>query len=317
MTGQIEVYEYHAHAWSQIFIAGTGWLTFDGLPPGEIVSQTTPVGIGRFRDPFGDQWRIMPPEMTQEALEFVQKELIKDAAQREADRLMQLEAMKQHKKALAESQKKEIVKKDIKTVTQKPRKVKPTGIKERLQKFTRICKEKLKNAVRCLLSAPGARNAIVVVVIALVILLICFRRILHFLGLLISRHRSLQLLEQARLIQENDPAQSILCSYRALRLFLILARMERRKNMELLAYASAIRQTYLELLRKKYPEDDGASHTAKSEQLEQDLRLVFNHYYAVEYGKCPCSPADAADCAKAVTSIHATLKELLPYSLLP
>ena len=221
-------------------------------------------------------------------------------------------------KKTAETKKKEIAKKDVKTVTKKPtREVKPTGIKERLQKFTRICKEKLKNAVRCLLSAPGARNAIVIVVIALVILLICFRRILHFLGLLISRHRSLQLLEQASLIQENDPAQSILCSYRALRLFLILARMERRKNMELLAYASAIRQTYLELLRKKYPEDDGASHTAKSEQLEQDLRLVFNHYYAVEYGKCPCSPADAADCAKAVTSIHATLKELLPYSLLP
>ena len=42
LNGTFEVYEYHAHAWTQLFIDGKGWLTFDATPPGEITSRTTP-----------------------------------------------------------------------------------------------------------------------------------------------------------------------------------------------------------------------------------------------------------------------------------
>lgn len=63
MTKQFEVYEYHAHAWTQIFIEGKGWLTFDPTPPGEIISRTTPLGIGSLKDPFGDEWQVKPPEL--------------------------------------------------------------------------------------------------------------------------------------------------------------------------------------------------------------------------------------------------------------
>ena len=59
-----EVYERHAHAWTQIFVPEYGWLTVDATPPGAVQSRTTPLGIGQLRDPFGDEWRVTPPELT-------------------------------------------------------------------------------------------------------------------------------------------------------------------------------------------------------------------------------------------------------------
>jgi hypothetical protein len=67
LNGYFEVHEYHAHAWTQIFIKDKGWLTFDATPPGQVVSRTTPLGLGSLRDPFGDEWRVTPPEMTEAA----------------------------------------------------------------------------------------------------------------------------------------------------------------------------------------------------------------------------------------------------------
>ncbi len=64
LTGLFEVYERHAHAWTQIFIEGKGWLTFDATPPSAVTSKTTPSEIGLFMDPFGDDWRVRPPELS-------------------------------------------------------------------------------------------------------------------------------------------------------------------------------------------------------------------------------------------------------------
>jgi transglutaminase-like putative cysteine protease len=57
-----EVREYHAHAWTQVFIPGEGWLTLDATPPGEVPSRTTPTAFSRMHDPFGEDWRVPPPE---------------------------------------------------------------------------------------------------------------------------------------------------------------------------------------------------------------------------------------------------------------
>ncbi|OGV52047.1 MAG: hypothetical protein A2017_03595 [Lentisphaerae bacterium GWF2_44_16] len=74
LNGLFEVHEYHAHAWTQIFIEGKGWLTFDAVPPGQIISRTTPLGIGKLHDPFGDEWRVTPPEMTSSTQDFIKPE---------------------------------------------------------------------------------------------------------------------------------------------------------------------------------------------------------------------------------------------------
>jgi len=78
-----EVHAYHAHAWTQIFIPGMGWLTIDATPPGSIESRTTPFGIGSMRDPFGESWRVTPPEITSETISYIRN---KHYEKLEADR---------------------------------------------------------------------------------------------------------------------------------------------------------------------------------------------------------------------------------------
>ncbi|MDD3118971.1 MAG: transglutaminase-like domain-containing protein [Victivallales bacterium] len=63
LTRMFEVYEYHAHAWTQIFIERYGWLTFDATPPGALVSVATPQVLGHWDDPFGREWQVRPPEL--------------------------------------------------------------------------------------------------------------------------------------------------------------------------------------------------------------------------------------------------------------
>ena len=59
-----EVYEYHAHAWAQIFVEPYGWLTYDGVPPGELRLHDGPNIINAFLDPFGETWGDRPPELS-------------------------------------------------------------------------------------------------------------------------------------------------------------------------------------------------------------------------------------------------------------
>ena len=84
LTNYFEVREFHAHAWTQIFINGIGWLTFDATPPGEIVSRTTPIGLGSLHDPFGDEWRVNPPEMTQATRKAIADKLEENEARKNA-----------------------------------------------------------------------------------------------------------------------------------------------------------------------------------------------------------------------------------------
>ncbi|MBP5640546.1 MAG: transglutaminase domain-containing protein [Victivallales bacterium] len=64
LTNYFEVFEYHAHAWTQIFAEPYGWLTFDGVAPGNLNIQNTPAMLTSLIDPFGDEWKAHPPELT-------------------------------------------------------------------------------------------------------------------------------------------------------------------------------------------------------------------------------------------------------------
>ena len=316
LTRQIEVYEYHAHAWTQIFIANTGWLTFDAVPPGEIISETTPAGIGRFRDPFGEEWRVTPPELTGHTLQYVQKKFQEEAAQREADRLKWEELRQRQKKTQLDAAKKPVRNKNLKKKTVKAGQVKPSGTKDRIREFIERHKAKIREKFLRHLAVPEVRNALLVSLTGGIVILLAFRRTLNLLKHLFYRSRSKRMMNRARHIRERDPARSILCLYRAVRLLLILAGMERKKNAELISYAAEVRRNYSALLWKRQAADPSVC-AEKGEVLERDLRLIFDLFYALEYGSCPCSAADAAKCARAAAEIHAALKELLPNSLLP
>ncbi len=70
LTKIFEIHEYHAHAWTQIFFEQYGWLTLDATPPGYIVSRTTPFAIGQLHDPFGNEWKVRPPELAMKVQEM-------------------------------------------------------------------------------------------------------------------------------------------------------------------------------------------------------------------------------------------------------
>ena len=64
LTNTFEVYQYHAHAWTHIFIEPYGWLTFDGVAPSNLNLQNTPALLTELMDPFGKEWNARPPELT-------------------------------------------------------------------------------------------------------------------------------------------------------------------------------------------------------------------------------------------------------------
>jgi hypothetical protein len=64
LSNSFDVYEYHAHAWTQIFIEPYGWLTFDGVAPGNLRLEAGPSFLRRLMDPFGEEWNARPPELS-------------------------------------------------------------------------------------------------------------------------------------------------------------------------------------------------------------------------------------------------------------
>ncbi len=63
LANTFEVYEYHAHAWTQIYTRRDGWLTFDGVAPGELNIESKPGLLANLLDPFGEEWEARPPEL--------------------------------------------------------------------------------------------------------------------------------------------------------------------------------------------------------------------------------------------------------------
>ncbi|MBQ9366936.1 MAG: transglutaminase domain-containing protein [Victivallales bacterium] len=64
MANFFEVYEYHAHAWAQIFVPPFGWMTYDGVPPADSNLSGKQNIITSMLDPFGDKWNATPPELS-------------------------------------------------------------------------------------------------------------------------------------------------------------------------------------------------------------------------------------------------------------
>lgn len=64
LANHFEVYEYHAHAWAHIFIEPYGWLTYDGVPPGEMNMGNNTSILSSVLDPFDEKWSDSPPELS-------------------------------------------------------------------------------------------------------------------------------------------------------------------------------------------------------------------------------------------------------------
>jgi transglutaminase-like putative cysteine protease len=86
LSGMFEVKEYHAHAWTQVFIPELGWVTMDATPPGALPTQsrTTPFLVGKLRDPFSEEWRVKTPELSQDAQTYLQRQVAEQSERRQS-----------------------------------------------------------------------------------------------------------------------------------------------------------------------------------------------------------------------------------------
>ena len=258
LTNAFDVYEYHAHAWTQIFFDDKGWLTFDATPPQNIISRTTPLGIGMLRDPFGDEWKISPPELTQATVNYL-KQVILETEKEKKEEFSKVDEL------IAAALNKEEVK-GKNAVKKKPEQAKKKP--ENWIGKTNALLKKINNAIGDSIASVRTyltENWKISLPLAIVVL-----SLLITLKMVIVQIRQRNLLKRALqyLSQASDPntdnAHRIRCMYYCARLLLKRANLPRVKNQELLAYAESLKNT--------------------DPELSQDTLFLFAQFYMVEYG---------------------------------
>ena len=315
LTKQFEVYEYHAHAWSQIYIANVGWLTFDAVPPGEVISETSPAGLGLLRDPFGEEWKITPPELTSTTLGYIRSTLLKEALQQRSEELNNtVRKMLENDKNLKNEGKKQKAKAKVKAKnTKNTVQNRQTNVRERLKNFFRYY---LGRNAEKLFAVFNSRKAPYTGMAFLIFAGSCFflcKNLFHLFRLLMIRRKFNFLIRSAAKEKENAPEKSILCLYRALRLLLFLAGMERKNNQELLAYAGETGKMFTEAWKKKWTSPDEKEWEKimeKGKEFSGDIYSIFSAFYSLEYGNSPVTARDAVFLYAKAENIYTLLREL-------
>ena len=293
LTRQFEVYEYHAHAWTQIYIEKMGWLTFDAVPPSEIPSQTTPVGIGQFRDPFGDEWKVNPPELTANALKYCKKIFDQDMAERKAR-----EALRAQQKNAKKKAEKPVVPAGKKVKIQKTAKKTDSSSAEKVQQLPDTLRaritpsvKRIKSFARCLILTVQGRIAIAASLVGIILLFIFSRRLLCGAKKVFDNLRMWHCL--SHLYDDGlSPEEKIRLIYRALRLLLQSAGMRRNHNQELLDYARDCGKLFKSRYLAKHPASPDA--VQKEQLFSANIHRIFSSYYAVEYGRQSISSQELA-----------------------
>jgi hypothetical protein len=251
LSGYFEVHEYHAHAWTQIYIPNMGWLTFDATPPGAVSSRTTPFGFGSFRDPFGDKWRIMPPELTEHTLKFVKKGFIANLTIGDSESQYTMA----EKTLMDVSMTPEIVEKKLNEFMNKifPE-MKGEGmdkisiwykqIKEQLTQIMTKFIEALRRTAEFIINNLVLSLVAIAIIIALSIEAKILRRLFKRRLILKKCHNYYR---EAEHHAQQDPAKTIELCYLITRQLLILAGMPRCNNDELLTYGRSLNKIHSKL----------------------------------------------------------------------
>lgn len=266
LTGYFEVHEYHAHAWTQIYIEKMGWITFDATPPGEIVSDTTPFAIGSLRDPFGDSWRVMPPELTKQTLATIRKGFFEHLEQTDSNLNIAEKALVET--AMAPEKVQEKLRNMLNVAM-------PNVKGEGFEKFKTLYDD-IKSSFEKMINKAGdkiywfyiwSKRHWALVFPLLMIIIALFMEI-KILEKYFYRRRLLRncrdWFRQAMDSAETDPVETVRLCYLTVRELLVLAEYPRQHNAELFEY--------------------GASLNNYDLQLAKDVVVVFFIYSRYEYG---------------------------------
>ncbi len=278
LTGYFEVHEYHAHAWTQIYIEKMGWITFDATPPGEIVSNTTPFAIGSLRDPFGDSWRIMPPELTRQTLSTIRKGFFEHLDQTDDANLTIAE------KALVETAMapEKIQEKLRNMLNSAMPNVKGEGfekfktiyenIKESFEKMLDNAKDKIFRIYLWSKKNWAVAFPLLMVILALLLEIKILEKYFYRRKLLRNCRDWFRSAEDSAAV---NPVETVRLCYLTVRELLVLAEYPRQNNAELFEY--------------------GASLNNHDLQLAKDVVVVFFIYSRYEYGTEKVSQEDCKE----------------------
>ena len=284
LTRQFEVHEYHAHAWTQIYIEKIGWLTFDATPPQHVRSETRPAGFGTMRDPFGDEWRITPPEMTEHTLEHIRSDIIREARKSEDVSALENALIKT---AVAQEEIQKNIKKTYVQAKKHLDRKNREGFLFRLEKQLSMLHGKITELLLKI------RHSWIVILMFLIIILtsgsIC-RRAAKIASNHWKRKKMEQFIAGAEQEKQSNPVQAVRSVYFALRLALELAGLNRRRNMELLDYANSL---------------EGKDHELAARTAE-----VFLLFYKVEYGSIRPDAKNAENALELLAEIQKRLDML-------
>ena len=283
LTGLFEVREYHAHAWTQIYIEGKGWLTFDATPPSSIVSNTTPTEIGFFMDPFGDEWRVSPPELTPQAQSFYKPPPPKTTGPLVISRKFEpVETPVAAKILLSIPADKEELKN---TIAELKKRITPTVLSGdstlkkmyakatiNLQAMYKSAFASLKRLARMLIGPVGAALLLAsVVVIAMRRAIMAVRARFNWFR---RMRRCISRLRMAERIVESNHAECVRACYRAIRELLELKGLSpSSENMELFAYCEEL--------------------NGRDIRLGVPAQSIFFIYSKLKYGELPVSLSES------------------------
>ena len=312
LTKLFEVHEYHAHAWSQIYIDQVGWLTFDAVPPGNIISDTLPAGLGLLRDPFGQDWKVTPPELADTTLGFVKNSLMKEALKFKSEQIQETVSKIIKNDDALKSRK--AIKNSRKAKAAKKKKVPASGTLQRMKSFFLFFTGKSGEKFLTLLSTTKGRTFLIVLCIFLGALFFFFRDILAWGRLVFYRYKFGKILTRTADTGYGSAEKDLLFLYRALRLLLQLSGMARRNNQELLAYGRDTEKYYFEAWEKKNAPsgDSSALFREKSVLFSAHIRHVFTGFYLLEYGQESFSSDDIKQYRKEITEVFFLLRALYP-----
>ena len=294
-----EVYEYHAHAWAQVYFEGSGWLTFDATPPGQIVSRTTPYGFGSLQDPFGDEWRVMPPELTKETQRYMtlkRAETFQDPVERVASApgaetlLGALMKIPLSREEIDDSLRELKTRKDVKAASERKGGLSLMAtLKLNLAVALDSARASLRRAANWLFGLNGLALA------SIVIIVLGIKAVMEYVRSRILRTKRLEAamarLEEATAKAGSDPQASIGQSYRMVREMLEMAGFPRLNNMDLFDY--------------------GKSLEARSGFLSNETLVLFFIYSRSVYGMSICTREDSAEALRRAVAIREMLLPMI------
>lgn len=284
LTSLFEVYEYHAHAWTQIYIPEFGWLTFDATPPSSIVSETYPPGLGKMRDPFGEEWRIRPPELTDNTLEYIQK--LRISEERKKQNGGNIEQTLDELASAGDKLREELKQGDIKEAEKAPGKA-PQGKLDltRVRVHVMVLFRKFQTSLidfTLYIVSSWTRLLLAVALLLLTVLL--------SMGLVILLRWWFKLIKLQVIYRRSRdfrrPVRAIRNSCRGALLLLEIKGMPRHGNEELLEYAGLLRS-----------------------DIAAELIPIVRVFYRSEYRSGPPSEQDAGEAAAHLESLCTLLKK--------